>query len=272
MRLRQASARADAVVPRLAASMRSRRTTESSILRVVLIWMTIWAVRRDVHQPVERPGPRVREVTGRTRMRSGSLAATCQARPPLSRRYNRPGMPPIAGGMRESVGRPSGLDAPDLPTGRAAGCCLGGPPLCENGPMDELLRAEGLTKHYGSTIALDSVDFSVNEGITGLLGPNGGGKEHRHPAVPRPDRPHLGPRAGDGRRGARQPGDPPPPRVHARARLPSRLGERVGAARPHGPRERPAGPPRRGPARPTRSGTWACTRSATAPWAATRRG
>ncbi len=51
-----------------------------------------------------------------------------------------------------------------------------GPFLCENGSVDALLRAEGLTKHYGPTIALDSVDFEVGEGITGLLGPNGAGK------------------------------------------------------------------------------------------------
>ena len=39
-----------------------------------------------------------------------------------------------------------------------------------------LLEAKGLTKHYGATIALESIDFQVNEGITGLLGPNGAGK------------------------------------------------------------------------------------------------
>ena len=39
-----------------------------------------------------------------------------------------------------------------------------------------LLEAKGLTKQYGATVALDSVDFQVHEGITGLLGPNGAGK------------------------------------------------------------------------------------------------
>ena len=43
-------------------------------------------------------------------------------------------------------------------------------------PMTTLLKASALTKHYGSTIALESVDFEVYEGITGLLGPNGAGK------------------------------------------------------------------------------------------------
>ncbi|MQG76413.1 MAG: ABC transporter ATP-binding protein [SAR202 cluster bacterium] len=42
--------------------------------------------------------------------------------------------------------------------------------------MTSLLKASKLTKHYGATIALESVDFEVFEGITGLLGPNGAGK------------------------------------------------------------------------------------------------
>lgn len=39
-----------------------------------------------------------------------------------------------------------------------------------------LLEAKELTKHYGSVIALEAVDFRVTQGITGLLGPNGAGK------------------------------------------------------------------------------------------------
>ncbi len=42
--------------------------------------------------------------------------------------------------------------------------------------MAPLLEAKGLTKRYGTTIALESVDFQVHEGITGLLGHNGAGK------------------------------------------------------------------------------------------------
>jgi len=42
--------------------------------------------------------------------------------------------------------------------------------------MPPLLEAKGLTKRYGAIIALESVDFQINEGITGLLGPNGAGK------------------------------------------------------------------------------------------------
>jgi ABC-2 type transport system ATP-binding protein len=42
--------------------------------------------------------------------------------------------------------------------------------------MPPLISANGLSKHYGSVIALNSVNFEVNEGITGLLGANGAGK------------------------------------------------------------------------------------------------
>ena len=42
--------------------------------------------------------------------------------------------------------------------------------------MTTILEAKVLTKHYGKTIALESVDFEVQDGITGLLGPNGAGK------------------------------------------------------------------------------------------------
>ena len=42
--------------------------------------------------------------------------------------------------------------------------------------MSALIKAQGLTKHYGATVALDAVDFEVHEGMTGLLGANGAGK------------------------------------------------------------------------------------------------
>ncbi len=42
--------------------------------------------------------------------------------------------------------------------------------------MPPLLKADALTKKYGATTALDSVNFEVHEGITGLLGANGAGK------------------------------------------------------------------------------------------------
>jgi ABC-2 type transport system ATP-binding protein len=39
-----------------------------------------------------------------------------------------------------------------------------------------VVRAEGLSRRYGSTRALDGVDIALERGITGLLGPNGAGK------------------------------------------------------------------------------------------------
>lgn len=43
--------------------------------------------------------------------------------------------------------------------------------------MSTLVKARGLTKHYGAVAALDKVDFDIEEGrIVGLIGPNGAGK------------------------------------------------------------------------------------------------
>ena len=39
------------------------------------------------------------------------------------------------------------------------------------------IQAEGLTKRYGKTLALDSLDLSIEPGeVYGYLGPNGAGK------------------------------------------------------------------------------------------------
>jgi len=43
--------------------------------------------------------------------------------------------------------------------------------------MNEVIRAEGLVKHYGEVKALDGLDLNVPQGtVLGLLGPNGAGK------------------------------------------------------------------------------------------------
>jgi ABC-2 type transport system ATP-binding protein len=38
------------------------------------------------------------------------------------------------------------------------------------------VSADGLSRRYGRTVALDAVDLNLERGITGLLGPNGAGK------------------------------------------------------------------------------------------------
>jgi ABC-2 type transport system ATP-binding protein len=43
-------------------------------------------------------------------------------------------------------------------------------------PVEPLLAAENLTKHYKDVVALNDVSFNISDGITGLLGENGAGK------------------------------------------------------------------------------------------------
>ncbi|HEV3450249.1 MAG TPA: ABC transporter ATP-binding protein, partial [Acidimicrobiia bacterium] len=39
-----------------------------------------------------------------------------------------------------------------------------------------MIEAQGLTKRYGSTLAVDELSFTVRPGhVTGFLGPNGAG-------------------------------------------------------------------------------------------------
>src|SRR6185437_3757252 len=44
-------------------------------------------------------------------------------------------------------------------------------------PSGPILRASGLSKHYGGVIANADIDFTVNHGeLRGIIGPNGAGK------------------------------------------------------------------------------------------------
>jgi ABC-2 type transport system ATP-binding protein len=45
------------------------------------------------------------------------------------------------------------------------------------GPSEPVVRAESLTKRFGSVVAVDDLSFELEqETITGFLGPNGAGK------------------------------------------------------------------------------------------------
>src|ERR1700746_1442506 len=56
-----------------------------------------------------------------------------------------------------------------------------------------MIEAEGLSKRYGDTLAVDSLSFSVAPGkITGFLGPNGAGKTTTSRLILRLDRPTAG--------------------------------------------------------------------------------
>ena len=76
---------------------------------------------------------------------------------------------------RELAGRhntPVGLSDASLWERRPAGSQRGG-----SSPMTEVITVDNLRKTYGSTVAVDDVSFTVDEGeIFGILGPNGAGK------------------------------------------------------------------------------------------------
>ena len=61
-----------------------------------------------------------------------------------------------------------------------------------------MIEARGLTKRYGSTLAVDNLSFSVEPGkVTGFLGPNGAGKTTTMRLI-------LGPGPADRRHGDRR--------------------------------------------------------------------
>ncbi len=135
--------------------------------------------------------------------------------------------------------------------------------------MPDLLEARGLTKHYGSTVALDNASFTVQPGVTGLLGPNGAGKSTAIKlflGLLRPTggvamvmgvEPYQSPE-GRSRVGYMPEHDALPANITASEFL-MHMAQVSGLPRR-----------RRAPAPPTRCGTWAWRRSATVPWGNTR--
>ena len=64
-----------------------------------------------------------------------------------------------------------------------------------------MIEARGLTKRYGSTLAVDGLSFEVKAGqVTGFLGPNGSGKSTTMRMVMGLDRPDGGYVTVEGRR------------------------------------------------------------------------
>ena len=56
-----------------------------------------------------------------------------------------------------------------------------------------MIEARGLTKRYGSTLAVDQLSFTVEPGrVTGFLGPNGAGKSTTMRMILGLDRPTNG--------------------------------------------------------------------------------
>jgi ABC-2 type transport system ATP-binding protein len=63
-----------------------------------------------------------------------------------------------------------------------------------------VIEARGLTKRYGSTVAVDDLSFAVPPGrVTGFLGPNGSGKSTTMRLMLQLDRPNAGSATFDGR-------------------------------------------------------------------------
>ncbi|WP_314426428.1 ATP-binding cassette domain-containing protein [uncultured Microbacterium sp.] len=56
-----------------------------------------------------------------------------------------------------------------------------------------MIRVQSLTKHYGDTVAVNGIDFTIRPGaVTGFLGPNGAGKSTTMRMVVGLDRPTAG--------------------------------------------------------------------------------
>ena len=63
----------------------------------------------------------------------------------------------------------------------------------DGGPSEVVIEARGLSKRFGSTLAVDDLSFTVRPGlVTGLLGPNGAGKSTTMRLILGLDRPSSG--------------------------------------------------------------------------------
>ena len=66
-----------------------------------------------------------------------------------------------------------------------------------------MIEADGLSKRFGATVAVDRLSFTIRPGmVTGFLGPNGAGKTTAMRLILGLDHPSAGTVTINGRRGA----------------------------------------------------------------------
>ena len=112
--------------------------------------------------------------------------------------------------------------------------------------MGDIIRTRELTKDFGPVLALDRLDVTVGEGVTGLVGANGAGKSTLIKILLGLLAPTTGGAEVLGHDiGHRRRGDPAAGRLHARARVPATRRQRQRLRRPPRPDVGPAAP--RGP-------------------------
>jgi ABC-2 type transport system ATP-binding protein len=61
-------------------------------------------------------------------------------------------------------------------TNATTSATTGGAGHATNGQPEPVLRVDGVSRWFGSVVAVSDVSFDIRPGITGLLGPNGAGK------------------------------------------------------------------------------------------------
>jgi ABC-type multidrug transport system ATPase subunit len=116
-----------------------------------------------------RPGKKGKKRSGRATRPQGAVAQDGTARP------GRETAQPEDGRRGQEARGGSGTSAAGAST---AGASTKRPSARANVPQQPVvLRAEGLVKRYGNTLAVDDVDLEIRKGsIFGVVGPNGAGK------------------------------------------------------------------------------------------------
>jgi ABC-2 type transport system ATP-binding protein len=111
----------------------------------------------------EQPPPAARTARKRTQPKTAAASAAPSTRTPTPRKRATPAKPRTAA----SAGAGTTTSEPEPPAAPAA--------VIDTRPS--VLTLHGLSKHYGSTVAVDDVSLDVREGsFYGIVGPNGAGK------------------------------------------------------------------------------------------------